>query len=222
MDKLIAKIEICAQYHGLNFNKTKCVSMNFHTDGTTKYADGSEVPALEETVYLGANISKKHNIRKEVASKISQCMVILNKLNLFWSNHACSRKMKLSVLDAVIRSKLVYSLESVELTASLLSKINAFQLKGLRKILHLKTTFIDRDNSNSAVFKKANEAKNPDNKLDKDIKPFGTYIHGTQVRLLTHTVRTRLYNMQDPLLEATIATGTVFPYEYKKKKSRQA
>ena len=30
MNRLLAKVEQCALYHGLNFNRTKCVNMIFH------------------------------------------------------------------------------------------------------------------------------------------------------------------------------------------------
>lgn len=32
MNRLLAKVEKCATYHGLAFNKAKCINMNFHTN----------------------------------------------------------------------------------------------------------------------------------------------------------------------------------------------
>ncbi len=43
-NRFLARNGKCAKYHGLNFNKNKCVSMNFHTTHKTKYEDGSLVP----------------------------------------------------------------------------------------------------------------------------------------------------------------------------------
>eukprot|EP00975_Prorocentrum_lima_P060560 12704248-Prorocentrum_lima.AAC.1 len=39
-----------------------------------------------------------------------------------------------------------------------MDRLDVFQLKGLRKILHLKTTFVDRNNSNEYVWKQATQA----------------------------------------------------------------
>ena len=50
--------EKCAKYHGISFNKDKCVSINMHLSEKTKYGDGSLVPTATETVYLGARITK--------------------------------------------------------------------------------------------------------------------------------------------------------------------
>ena len=54
-------------------------------------------------------------------------------------------------LDAVLRSQLLYGLESAELGMTLLNKLDTFQLKGLRKILKLDTTYVNRANTNRAV-----------------------------------------------------------------------
>ena len=66
-------------------------------------------------------------------------------------------KWKILVFDAVIRSKLLYGLETAMLTDAAQHKLNVFQLKGLRKILRMKTTFVDRANTNARVLVKANE-----------------------------------------------------------------
>ena len=65
-------------------------------------------------------------------------------------------KKKVQVFNAVVKSKLLYGLESMQLTQSSLRKLDVFQLKGLRKILKLETTFVNRENSNEVVFEKAN------------------------------------------------------------------
>jgi len=74
----------------------------------------------------------------------------------FWNHHNCPADFRLQVFDAVIRSKLVYGRESVMLTKSLLAKLDTSQLKGLRTILGIKTTFVDRANTNQKVFEQAN------------------------------------------------------------------
>ena len=69
-------------------------------------------------------------------------------------------RWKLIIFDAVIKSKLMYGLESAQLNDSLKNKLDVFQLKGLRKILGLTTTFINRENTNALVYQKANEEVN--------------------------------------------------------------
>ena len=209
MNRLLAKVEKCAKYHGLSFNKTKCVSINFHCQEKTKYADKTKVPTADETMYLGANINKTVNSRKEMNTRISQCVVIGKKLQMFWDNPNCPSKFKLHVYDAVIRSKLVYGLNSTELSVGAISHLNAFQLKGLRRILKMKTTFVERSNSNQKVFAAANAIKNPKREEGKDIVTFSSFLHKQANQLLAHTIRAE---EGDPLKECTFNNGTVNPY----------
>ena len=50
----------------------------------------------------------------------------------------------------------IYGLESAQLIPSVLKKLETFQLKVLRKILKIDTTYINRVNSNSSVFNRIN------------------------------------------------------------------
>ena len=215
MNRLLSKIETCATHYGLKFNKTKCVAMNYNVQGTTKYKDNTNVPTDTETVYLGARISKTHDTRKEVATKVSQCMFILKKLDNFWNNQACNPKFKIQVFDAVIRSKLVYSLESLEIPQHVMSKLNAFQLKGIRKILRIKTTFVERANTNAKAFAEINKIHNPKNIQGKFMKTYSDYIHTAQNKLLAHTIRA---DQEDPLRQCTLKPDSHIPIDLENKR----
>ena len=47
-------------------------------------------------------------------------------------------------------------METIEIPVALLSRLESFQLKGLRKILGMTTTYINRANTNEEVFRRAN------------------------------------------------------------------
>ena len=98
-------------------------------------------------------------------------MATLNRVNFFWGKSSCPPRFKLQAFDAVIRSKRVYGLDTVQIPHSLMSRVNTFQLKGLRKILQTKTTYITWANTNQKVFDKANAIFNPKHLPDKNIKP---------------------------------------------------
>ena len=63
---------------------------------------------------------------------------------------------KLQIWDAVIRSKLMYGIESAALNTSVLKKIDAFQMKTLRTILGKQTTYYNRVYSNEYLIREAN------------------------------------------------------------------
>ena len=60
--------------------------------------------------------------------------------------------------NSVIRSKLLYGLDCLELTQAERDKFDAFQIKGLRRILHIPPTHIDRSMTNDIVTEKASVA----------------------------------------------------------------
>ena len=208
MNRILAKIESHANYFGLSFNKTKCVAMNFNAFGNAKFSNGDMVPTAAETKYLGAVISSSHDLRREVSNKISSCFVTLNKLNFFWSKSNCPTKFKINVYDAVVRAKLVYGLDVVCLPGYLERQLNVFQLKGLRKILGMRATYIDRTNTNKKVFENANSAINVSSHTVKQIKTFSGYLHQKQESLLKHIVR---LDSSDPLRQATLEHDTPLP-----------
>ena len=57
------------------------------------------------------------------------------KLKFFWSKTKWSIRWKLQIYNAIIISQLTYGLSTVQLTDSLLNRLDAFQMRGLRYIL---------------------------------------------------------------------------------------
>ena len=86
MNKLVSKIDTCAEHFGLKFNYTKCVAINYNTPYSTKFKNGDKIPSGMETVYLGATIRKDHNVRREISKRIGTCFATLTRLDLFWNN----------------------------------------------------------------------------------------------------------------------------------------
>ena len=62
------------------------------------------------------------------------------KLVDYWKASNASKKWQLIVYDAIIRSKLLYGLETIYLTGAMQKKLNAFQIRGLRQILKMEHT----------------------------------------------------------------------------------
>ena len=83
-------------------------------------------------------------------------MAIMKIIDLFCRHSDCPFRLKLTTLAAVIRSKLLYGLDAVNLKEPEKKRLDVFQLKGLRKITHKQTTFVNRQNTNQKVYEKVN------------------------------------------------------------------
>ena len=189
MNRFLSKVEQHASYFGLRFNQGKCVAMGVNTDAVIPSGSGAKVKKKHSTIYLGACINDTDNPKENVKARLGACFAVLNKLHHFWKHSNCPSRFKLNVFHAVIRSKLVYSLEAVQLTPALLGKLNALQFKGLRKILNIEHTYINRANTNVSILQTASSHKNPSGKPNKNIRPFSEYVQDKQESLLKHTVR---------------------------------
>ena len=69
------------------------------------------------------------------------------------------------------------------------TKIDAFQLRCLRKILGLASTFIDRRNTNQAELKKCTDIVSTHRKDHKQISLFSEYYLHRKTKLLGHVLR---------------------------------
>ena len=128
------------------------------------------------------------------------------------STSNCPPKFKLIVLDAVIRSKLVYGLDCIKIPEAALNSLNAFQLKGIRKILGIPPTFINRANTNQSVFEQATEVrygdKNRKEHTDLQMRSFSQYLHQKQTDILGHVIRAEA---TDPMRTVSLQPGSNIP-----------
>ena len=174
LEELLARIEQEGARYGMKLNKTKCEALCIRGGDRIRFGDGMLVPRCDECKYLGCLINDKGDPRREVNKRISECFLTWKRLETFWKHSDCSVKVKLNIYDAVVRAKLIYGLETVQVNDSLKQKIDAFQLKGLRQILKMQTTFVNRGNTNELVFRRANALAGTTHKK-QDIVPMSVF-----------------------------------------------
>ena len=135
INKLFHAIERHSVYHGLKLNYGKCVnltanqrvsSVRFSPDGP---AAGRLVPRQRSATYLGTLLTDTFDNTAEIANRLGDCIATCNRLKVFWKKAITSIKWKIQVFNAIIRSKLWYGLECIQLTNAEISKLNAFQTK---------------------------------------------------------------------------------------------
>ena len=157
MNRMLRAIEEEGRRYGLRLNKKKCEYLKFGTAGPVKFADGAKLYPVGEVKYLGCLLNERGDPEKEVKKRIIETTIILKRLDIYLRRGYASTKEKLNISNAVLRAKLMYGLESVVMTPSVLNRLDAFQLKGLRKMLGKKTTHYNRNFTNEYLFRIANE-----------------------------------------------------------------
>jgi len=145
----------------MKLNYDKCINLTLNrVQSNIKYENGDLVPRKPKATYLGTLLTDTNDIHAEISNRMADCTTTANKLKLFWNKANTTIKWKLQVYDAIIRSKLLYGLETMQLTQNEKARINAHQIKGIRRILGIPPTHIDRSWTNELVLKKANDELN--------------------------------------------------------------
>ena len=199
------------QYLDLNVNKSKCCYIAFNCRGSIAFQNGDPMKSTNEPTYLGASITRTVNPKHEIRRRISATIAISKKIVIFWEKTQCNRSWKLRVFNAVFTSKVFYGLETLEPTESAGRLLNTFQLKGLRKILKLHTTYIQRHNTNEYVYRRANETlKAPTTGFDRKIKPLTEILEEKKLKLLGHILRR---DRNHPLHQTIFSTTPALPRE---------
>ena len=204
-------VEEESEYLHLKLNQAKCCYIAYNCRGTIRFKNGEKMKCTEEATYLGASVTERAEPRHEIRKRISVTMALLHKLDVFWLKTNCSKRWKLLVFNAVVTSKVLYGLETLEPTCSAGNLLDTFQLKGLRKILRLHTTFVQRNNTNEYVYKRANEVLGaPTEGVERKIKPLTEVLAQKRLKLLGHVLRRE---RQHPLHQSAFKTQSAVPRE---------
>jgi hypothetical protein len=214
INRMLTAIEQEGSKYGMRLNKGEYISIG-QPGGTVRFADGSKVPVKEEVKYLGCLINAYGDPNKELSKRTGTCMAIFNKLHLFWRHSDCTVHLKLQAYDAIIRSKLMYGLESVVFNESHLRKLDTFQFKGLRKILKLPTTFINREATNAFVYTEAN--KHTARLRGKPIEKMSDF-HKQRRKIFFAKLITLSQSDNEPSARATLQDNLIAPHDYGKKR----
>ena len=134
-------------------------------------------------------------------------------MNTFWNKARCDFPWKLQVYNAIVVSKLTYGLETLQLTEALYKRLDAFQMRCLRKLMNIPSTYIDRSNTNEHVWKLAGEKLNTGrSNSHKPIKHRSEVIRSRQQALLGHVIRVA---PTDPLKRVSFKNQNLEPVEDK-------
>ena len=152
MNKFIKQIEDIGLIYGLKLNKRKCELLTTERDPNIHFQDGTKIQKKDTVKYLGCNINKEGNCREEIGKKIANAMATLQKLHIFWRRSNCPIAYKIIALDATIRAKVLYGMDSLQLNEPQIKRLEKIHLQAMRKILKWDSTYINRNNTNKKIY----------------------------------------------------------------------
>ena len=93
------------------------------------FMDKTLVPRKTRAIYLGTVLDVENRNKTEITHRISEATAVANRMKLFWNKAETTKKWKIQVLNAIIRSKVVYGLEALQLVQAEKAKLDAFHIK---------------------------------------------------------------------------------------------
>ena len=152
--------------------------------------------------------------------KFTEASQTLRLLMPLWSDNQISTAWKLVVFNAIIRSRVFYTLETLELTPSHQRTLDTLYYRGLRKILHKPATYIDRTRTHDRLLTLANQiAKRASRSAPAKHQPFSTYYAQRRRRLLGYSLRAPNTNISRQAVLANEDHDLTLTFQ--KKKSRK-
>ena len=138
IEEILGHIKNISGEYGLRLNKGKCVNMNMNAVGEQKLGTQTEdhqMVGVESAMYLGNRLNKRASVKEEITYQMQQVTFTWKRLQTYWKATDASKKWRLLAYDAIVKSKLLYGLETAQASKADLNRIDAFQLRGIRQIL---------------------------------------------------------------------------------------
>ena len=131
-------VQANAQKLGLVINAEKTKSMRINTKSNESIRLGHvDIEDVESFTYLGSRITKDGNSQNEIATRLSRARQTFGRLGHIWNSRKISQNTKVRLYKSLVLPVLLYGAESWKTTRTIYSKLDTFQNKCLRRILHI-------------------------------------------------------------------------------------
>ena len=131
-------IENASERFGLEISAQKTKGMlvsNEPADLTIHLSGGGAIEQVEHFKYLGTEVTGRNDTLLDIRCRTAQATVSLSKLQAVWSNGRISTATKLRLWNCLVMPVALYGCENWVLSMSAKRKIQAFEMKCLRRVL---------------------------------------------------------------------------------------
>ena len=137
-------IEAMGMNYGLRLNWKKCEVLPIGCEASIAAPDGSYLTCKSSISYLGSYLDATGAGGPEICRRLGEAKGQFHKLARVWRHSTLHPQQKIRIFQACVVSKLLYCLHTMWLNKAELRKIDGFQAKCLRSILHIPPPYISR------------------------------------------------------------------------------
>ena len=179
---LLAATEREAAKYGLQLNRDKTCRLAFNSEEKIGYEDRSQVPRVKKVEYLGVIMDERGDPTEEVNTRVRKALHRCQALRPIWATRSLPKQLTIRILRSCVFSGLLYGLHTTWLSQINAQRIDALQLKCLRRALGIRSTYASKvvgeeAVTNREVARRAGEI------------PLSTQVQRMQYKLLGHVLR---------------------------------
>ena len=100
--------------------------------------DGQEIEDVDQFCYLGSLVNKQGGASEDVKSRVKNANGAFVQLYPLWRSNNISRKTKLRIFNSNVKSVLLYACETWKVTTGIISTLQTFVNRCLRRILNVR------------------------------------------------------------------------------------
>ena len=130
-----------------------------------------------------------------VRQKIAETTATMRTLSPLWTDSQISTAWKLVLCNAVIRSRIFHTLETLELTQGHQRKLDTLYFRGLRRILRKQATYIDRTWTHERLLQLVNTQNARAAPTSPKHRDFSTYYLLKRRKLIAHLITAPTTNL---------------------------
>ena len=193
---LVERLDKTSTAFGMQINaeKTKLMTNNTNGFSTDIRVNGEKLDCINRFKYLGAIIADEGS-KPEILARIAQATAALAKLKTIWNDRNIALNSKIRLMRCLVMSIFLYACESWTLTADTERRIQAMDMRCLRKLLGI--TYRDHI-SNEEVL----------NRTWQDIGPYEDLLTTVKrCKLKWYRCITRSSGLAKTILQGTVQGG---------------
>lgn len=172
VERFLKTVSDARARYGLEMHWGKLQLMQVRSDRVVHRPDGSSIEAKIELGYLGTNVAEDGRCNRELGRRLGFAHCDFRNLNRIWRHSALTRRRNIEFFNALIRSRLLYSMSTVCFNKAERRRLDGFQNRCLRVIWGIKASFISRV-SNMEVLSRTGQRLFSDVLLEQQLLLYG-------------------------------------------------
>ena len=144
LNEFLHSVASAGSKYGMELHYGKLQLLQVQTQAHIRSPANDQIPPADHMQYLGATLDAEGRAGSELARRMGTARGGFNALRAVWNRSALTWRRKLRIFNAVVESKLLYSLGSLCLTKSAKTRLDGFQNRCIRQIIGIKPAFVSR------------------------------------------------------------------------------